>query len=109
MLGQFSIAAATAVVGYDLAQNTYWQQSNRPRFLKGLALAGSAAALDTKVRVQVGAQQVGEAYNLATGAPTKDHMMDIGAIVPAGEEVHVFVEDAPATNPINGILDFQEM
>jgi len=107
-LGQVSIAAATAVVGYDLAQNTYWQQSRRPRRIIAIGLKGSAAALDTKIRLSVDAVQVGDIFNSGTGAPNRDDMFRIGAIVPAGAEVHAFVEDAPATNPINLAVDFQE-
>jgi len=108
MLGQVSVAAATAVLGFDLARDTYWQQSNRPRNLVAVGLSGSAAALDTKVRIMVGAHQVGEMFNDSTGAPNRDAMFRISAIVPAGQEVHAFVDDAPATNPINAAFDFQE-
>lgn len=108
MLGQVSIAAATAILGYDLCQNTPWQTSPRARRIVGIALTGSAAALDTHVKILVGTDQVGDAYNAATGAPTKDHMFRIGALVPAGESVHAFVDDAPATNPINLVVDFLE-
>jgi len=108
MLGQVSIAAATAVIGYDLASNTYWQQSRRPRRIIAIGLKGSAAALDTKVRVSVDAMQVAEIYNDGTGANTREDMFRIGAAVPAGSEVHAFVEDAPASNPINLVVDFAE-
>jgi len=107
-LGQVSVAAATAVVDYDLCRDQPWQQSNRARAIRGVALAGSAAALDTKVRILVGALQVGDAYNSATGAPTRDHLFPIRAFVPPGEEVHAIVVDAPATNPINLLVDFEE-
>jgi len=108
MLGQTSIAAATAILGYDLAQNTYWQQSFRPRKIIAVGLKGSAAALDTKIRILVGANQVGEMYNSGTGAPNRDDMFRIAALVPAGEEIHAFIDDAPATNPINLAIDFGE-
>ena len=108
MLGQVSVAAATAVVGYDLARDTYWQQHSRPRRLVAVGLKGSAAALDTKVRIMVGSNQVGELYNDGTGAPNKDSMFRIGAPIPAGTEVHAFVDDAPTTNAINLVMDFEE-
>jgi len=108
MLGQVSIAAATAVLGFDLARDTYWQQSDRPRNIVAIGLAGSAAALDTKVRIMVGAHQVGEIFNSNTGAPDRDSMFRIAAFVPAGSEVHAFVDDAPASNPINMAVDFAE-
>ena len=108
MLGQTSTAASAATVGADLAANTVWQQSSQPRILRGFAIAGSAAALDTKVEIFVGAVRVGEAYNSATGAPTKDHLFPVGAVVPAGSEIHIFVTDAASSNPINILVDFQE-
>jgi len=108
MIGQVSVAAATAVIGYDLARDTHWQQSNRHRVLVAVGLCGSAAALDTKVRLMAGSRQIGELYNAATGAVLRDHMFRIGAKIPAGEEVHALIEDAPATNPINIVCDFAE-
>lgn len=109
MLGQVSVAAATAIIGFDLCRDTFWQQSNRNRRIVALGLCGSAAALDTKCRLQVGEVQAGDIYNAATGPPTRDHMFRIGTLVPAGQEVHLFVEDAPATNPINAAIDFEEL
>ena len=108
MLGAVSVAAATAVVGYDLARDTTWQQSSQPRVLRGAALAGSAAALDTKAEVFRGSVKIGELYNTATGAPTRDHLFPIGAYIPPNEEVRVLVTDAPGTNPINLLMDFEE-
>lgn len=108
MLGQVSIAAASAVVGYDLASGTTWQNSTHPRQMVAVGLTGSAAALDTLVEVFVGDRRVGEIYNSATGAPARDNMFRMGVDVPAGEDVHLFVRDAPATNPINAAIDFAE-
>ncbi|KKK87001.1 hypothetical protein LCGC14_2757620 [marine sediment metagenome] len=71
-------------------------------------MAGSAAALDTKVEVFVGAQKVGDLYNVDTGAVNRDAMFRVGTPVPAGVEVHLFVRDAPTTNPINCAVDFAE-
>ena len=107
MIGEFSIAAAVAVVGYDLARDTTWQAAQRPRFLRGAALAGSAAALDTIVDIFVDSVKVGELYNSATGAPTRDHLFPVGANVPSGANIKLIDRDAPGTNPINGILDIE--
>jgi len=103
-----SVAASVAVVGYDLASNTVWQQSGKPRIIRGIALTGSAAALDTKAELFVGANRVGEIYNAATGAPTRDHLFPVGAVVPAGEELHCFVTDAAASNPLVLLIDLAE-
>ena len=108
MLGQISIAAATAVVGFDLAANTTWQQSDKPRRLLAVGLAGSAAALDTEISIFVGNVKVGNIFNSATGAPNRDSMFRIGDLVPPGQEVHAFIVSAPSSNPINLSCDFAE-
>ena len=45
MQGQVSVAAATAVIGYDLLTGVTWAVSSRRRRLVAAGLAGSAAAL----------------------------------------------------------------
>ena len=109
MLGQISIAAATAVVGYDLARDTTWQQSDKQRRLLAVGMAGSAAALDTEVNIFIGNVKVGNVFNSGLAAPNRDSMFRMGDIVPAGQEIHVLVVDAPTTNPINLVLDFQDL
>jgi len=106
MIGQVSVAAATAVVGYDLFRDQTWRVSSRPRKLRGLAMAGSTAAGDTAVDLYVDRYHVGRFYNLAAGWPTMDHMIPLkGNAVPPGATVACIVADAPATNPINVILE----
>jgi len=105
MIGQVSIAAATAVVGYDLASNTTWKTSSFNRRIIAAGMAGSAAALDTKVDIFVGNVKVGDLYNSALGAPNRDAMFRVGFTVPAGSPIAVLVTDAPATNPINFNID----
>lgn len=105
MIGQTSVAAAVAVVGYDLALNTTWRTASVNRRILAAGLAGSAAALDTKVDLFVSNVKVGEMYNAATGANTRDTMFRVGYPVPAGAPISVIVTDAPATNPINLAVD----
>jgi len=106
MIGTVSVAAATAVVGYDLFQNEVWNVSDRPRRLRGIAVAGSAAAGDAAIDLYIGRYYVGRFYNLATGFPNiADHMIPLkGNLVPAGSKISCVVADAPGTNPINIIL-----
>lgn len=108
MLGQVSVAAATCVIGYDLARDTTWQQSDRPRRMLAVGLAGSAAALDTQISIFVGNVKTGDMYNSGTGAPNRDSMFRMGDIVPAAQEVHFFIVDIPATNPLNLAVDFAD-
>jgi len=106
MIGQVSVAAATAVVGYDLFKDTIWQQAPYPRVLSGVGVAGSAAALDTKVSVYVGITKVGEFYNSAQGAVlVNQHMFAMNEEVPAGDLIHCYVDDAPATDPVNVVVE----
>lgn len=108
--GTNSVAAATAVVGYDLAANTIWQQQSVARALTGFALKGSAAATDTKVSVYVDTVKVGEFWNTGTGFPNMDDLFPLDSnYVPAGAMIHIYVDDAPGTNPINLMITFDEV
>lgn len=107
MIGQVSVAAATAVLGYDLCSNTTWQNSGANRTILAAGLAGSAAALDSKVDLFVGSVKVGEMYNTSTGAVQRNvDMFRVGQRVPAGMPISALVVDAPATNPLNLTIDF---
>lgn len=109
--GEISVAAATAVVGYDLFGDEWFQQSPKPRALTGIGLAGSAAALDTEVELLIGTVKVGNFLNTATGAVLMDaHRKALDLLyVPPGELLHLYVTDAPATNPINCVLEWQDL
>lgn len=96
-----SVAAATATVGYDLLKDELFAEVDYDRVLVAAGLAGSAAALDTKVRLMVGSNQVGTMYNTSTGAPNRDDMFRVDEAVPKNTRLRVIVTDAPATNPIN--------
>ena len=109
MIGQVSIAAATAVVGYDLFKDTIWQQAPYPRILSGVGCAGSLAALDTKVSIYVGTVKVGEFYNSALGAVlVNQHMFAMNENIAAGDLLHAYVDDAPLTNPLNMVVELLE-
>lgn len=106
MIGQVSVAAATAVLGYDLAGDQTWRVSGNNRRLRAMGLAGSAAALDAKVGVFIGNTRIGELYNTSTGAVARNtDMFEGGQNVPAGTPISVIVEDAPVTNPLNFTVD----
>ena len=106
-LTMISIAAATAVVGYDLLTNrSDIAQASGRRVIRALALTGSAAAGDTVVDVKVGNRTVATLYNTATGFPTNDaSKFETAYNVPGGSPVSVIITDAPATNPINLVVD----
>ena len=105
MIGQTTVAAATAVAGYDLFRDKTWRVAAKPRRLRGCAVAGSAAAGDCSFDLFIDQFHVGEFYVLATGWPTRDHVVPLaGNFVPAGATIAAIMKVAPTTNPINVIL-----
>ena len=105
-----SVAAATAVVGYDLLQQTQFQQSAAHRAITGWALTGSAVVGDTKVSLYIDDKKVAEAFNSKLLVPNKDDMLGLAALfVPAGCLLHCYVDDAPATNPIYVALELTDV
>ena len=106
-LTMISVPAATAVVGYDLLTNRPdIASASARRVLRALALTGSAAAGDSVVDVKVGNRTVATLYNTATGFPTADASKFPTAYnVPGGSPLSVIVTDAPATNPLNLLVD----
>ena|SRR3990167_5469746 len=106
--GQFSVAAATAVLGYDLTTGQTWAVSGENRELTGFGLMGSAAAGDTKVQVFIDQVMVWEGFNISTGFPNNDSLIDLDNLnCPAGSKISIIVTDAPSTNPINGLLTWE--
>ena len=108
-IGQVSVAAATAVVGYDLIDGEWFASMGEDRALTGIGLAGSAAALDTQCELFIDDVKVGNFYNTATGAVLMDaHMQPLDYLyVPAFATIHLYVTDAPATNPINAVIEWE--
>jgi len=101
-----SIAASTAVLQYNLLQNDPLRQTGYARRIIKVGLAGSAAALDTRVSIMVGATKVATLFNVATGAVLSNaHFRAVDAFIPGDGEVSAIVEDAPATNPVNIVLE----
>ena len=106
-LNIISVAAATAVLGYDLLTNRPdLTNSSVRRVLRSVALTGSGAAGDTVVDIKVGSRVVATLYNTATGFPTADaSKFDTQYLVPAGAAVSAIVTDAPVTNALNLLID----
>lgn len=109
-IGQNSVAAATAILGYDLARDQLWKTSSRNRALTGFGMRGSGAAADTKISIYVDSVKVGEAYNDTTGFPNMDSLIPLDDnFVPAGANISIIVDDAPVTNPINIMLTWDDL
>lgn len=103
---EVSLAAAVAVLGVNLLSDSPHRQASQQRTLRGIALAGSAAAGDTRVRVLVNQVEIANIFNSGTGFPNRDDLKLVNAPVPGNSEVSVIVTDAPATNPINLMMEF---
>lgn len=100
-----SVAAATAVLGYDLATGTVWARRPQNRALNGIALRGSAAAGDTRIEVYIDEVRIGEFYNNNTGFANVEDLLPLEALfIPGSAQLQALVRDAPATNPINLML-----
>lgn len=108
-MGQVSVAAATAVLGYDCTAGTLWAVQGNNRVITGIAVTGSAAAGDAKVDLFVDQVKIGEFYNTTTGFPTKDHFYSLNNFVPAGSKISLIVTDAAGTNPLNIVLQWGDL
>lgn len=106
-LSVVSVLAATAALGYDLLTNRPdIQNSGQNRVLRAVGLTGSAAAGDSRVDIKVGNRTVVTMYNTALGFPTADAgKFPTSFNVPPGSPVSAIVTDAPATNPLNLLVD----
>lgn len=105
MIGQVTVPAATAVIGYDIFRNETWRVSSKPRRLRGIAVCGSTAAGDCSFDLFIDQYHVGRFYVLAAGWPTRDHVVPLrGNNVPPGATIAAIMNVAPTANPINVIV-----
>lgn len=103
-----SVAAATAVIGYDLMQNNIYQSVGYPRMVTGIGFCGSAAAGDCAADVIVDGRVFAQLINVDTGFPNNDEIIPVGIPIPAGSKIIVRVTDAATTNPINLLIKTAE-
>lgn len=97
-----AVAAATAVIDYDILQgNEDLRRRSYPRTIMGIAVCGSAAAGDTEFELKVNGQKYGRFRNITTGWPTNDHRKFMRVYVPANALVEAEITDAATTNAIN--------
>ncbi len=97
-----SVAAATAVVGYDLLTAEPQARSPKNRALMSVAYTGSAVIGDTKIDMFIDEVRVGSFYNSALLTPQTDRDRQAleALFVPAGAQLRAIVTDAPASNPV---------
>jgi len=93
------VAAATAIVGYDLFTAEVWARSPMDRILVGAGIAGSAVIGDSEVEIFIDEVRVGQFFNNRLLLPTQDEIQDLEDLfVPAGAQLRAIVRDAPATS-----------
>ena len=106
-----SVAAATAVVGYDLFGDEWFQSMGEERVLTGIAVTGSAADGDTVIELFVDDVLVGEYINTDSDFPVlSEDLIELEDIyVPIYAKIRAVVQDAPATNPINVHIQWESV
>jgi hypothetical protein len=102
---EVSIAAATAVLGFDMFQNATWKTSAINRIIRAFGLAGSAVVGDCSVSLRVGQTEVVSKFNSALLFPKREEMISVNARVPAGMPIGCIITDAPATSVLNALID----
>ena len=96
-----AVAAATAVVGYDLFTGEVWARSPVDRILTGTGVTGSAVIGDSEVELFIDEVRVGSFFNNRLLVPTQDEVVDLEDLyIPAGAQLRSIVRDAPATSLI---------
>lgn len=104
MIGQTSIAAASATTGTDLLRNETWNISSKRRVLKGIALVGSAAINDFSADLFVEEQKIGTFYNTHAGVAsplTDSDTVPLGQVyVPPGSKISLIANGNATTNPV---------
>lgn len=105
------VAAATAVVGYNLTTAERWARSPQHRVLNGIALTGSAVIGDSEVDVYIDEVRVSGLFNSALLTPQVDRdIVPVSAlVVPAGAEIQALVLDAPATSILYFMAALEDM
>jgi hypothetical protein len=109
----WQVAAATAVVDYDLCQDKMFQKSSKPRRLVKIAFVGSTATGDCHADVYFGSEKVMSIQNsaaLTAYEPEKDWYWHSSKLfLPAGVPLRIIVTDAANSNPVYVGVDLQEM
>lgn len=105
MLMNLHEAAATALVGVDLARNERQRSSSQLRILKGVAVVGSAVVDDFSCSIYIENFYVGRFRNTHAGVLQVDSQSDVIRVgphaVPPGAQISVICDLAATTNPIN--------
>lgn len=106
-----SVAAATAVVGYDLMVNDRMAKMGINRTIRKIALVGSAVLQDSLTELKIDGKLVATLSPTTIGVvepKTDTDIKNVNFYVPANAQVEWVVTDAPATNPLIAYIEFNE-
>jgi len=106
-----SVAAATAVVGYNLFGGKSYAQKPYVRHLKRIGFVGGNAINEATVELMVGGVSSGGFRNNVSGVAAvrqSDDMKNVDIGVLPNEIIEAFVRVAPTTSPLVWSLDIDE-
>jgi len=96
---QVGVAAATAIVGFDMFTGEPWARTPQRRVINEIGVTGSAVVGDSEVELFVDEVRIGNFFNSALLVPQFDSMIALGRLlVPGGSLLRCLVRDAPATS-----------
>jgi len=107
---QVGVAAAAAVIGYDMFVGEPWSRTPQRRAINEIGVAGSAVIGDSEVELYVDEVRIGNFFNSALLVPQFDSMIALGRLlVPGGSLLRCLVRDAPATSILYIRVDLSDV
>ena len=104
------VAAADAVLEFDLFGGEVWKRTPNNRALTGIGCRGSTAAGDFEFELYIDEVRVGNFMNSDTGVPNNDDVLPLESLfVPAGAELRAVVRDAAAGNPVHTMVALEDV
>jgi len=97
-----AVAAATAVVGYDLLKDVPENRLPYARIIDGFAYVGANAAAESTVEIWINGVKKGTYANSSTGLvidQNKD-LMGMNLYIAANEQLQAIVKTAPTVSPV---------
>lgn len=105
-----AVAAATAIVGYDMFTGEVWARAPQNRILTGIAVTGSAVIGDAEVEPHIDEVRVSNFFNSKLLLPNNDDLMTLESLgVPAGAQLRCIVRDAPATSILYVMVSLEDI
>lgn len=93
------VAAATAIIEYDMFVGQVWARQPQDRVITGQAVCGSAVVGDSELETFVDEVRIGNFFNSKLLLPNNDELMPLESLgIPGGAQLRCIVRDAPATS-----------